>query len=162
MTAQSVVIARFSQVKMTITMALLLAAIAAVYSHYWGEPSEHWFIIRPYDHGLLIWKSHKWLAWTAATLLLLLSLYGMRQWLRYGGAAVSIENGVVQGYFGTAPLHEIKDVSLGRRKLGVHQTVIILTLRNGEELTVPLWTLTEPGPVILARLQNVLKDQRSA
>lgn len=147
---------------MAITMALWFAAIAAVCSHYWGEPSAHRFIIKPYDNDGLVWKSHKWLAWTGATILLLLGLYGVRQWMRYGGAAVRIENNLVQGYFGAAPLQEIRDISLGRRKIGVRQAVVILTLRSGEEFNNPLWALAEPGPVVLERLQGALKNQRSA
>lgn len=159
MTAQSV-IARVSQVKLAITLLLFFAAIALVCSQFWGDPPASWFISHPhYDRSH--WEWRKWIVWISATILLVLGLCGVRQWWRYGDAYVSIENGVVQGYFGAAPLEGIKDISLGYRKIGVRQAVILLTLRNGGELNIPLWALTESGPVILARLREAIQKSRA-
>jgi hypothetical protein len=160
-TARSVIVARVSQVKIAVTLFLFFATIALVCSQFWGDPPTSWFISHPhYDRSH--WEWRKAVVWIGAAILLLLGLCGVRQWWRYGGAYVIIKNGVVQGYFGATPLQEIKDISLGYRKLGVRQRVILLTLRNGGELTIPLWALTEPGPVILARLQGAIQESRAS
>lgn len=160
MTARFIV-ARISPARLSILLILCAAGLALLFWSYWGEPSARWFDNHPYDDGTG-WRWRQGMVFIIGPVLVLLLLYSLRLWWRYGNDAVIVENGVLKGPYIELKLDEIEDMSIGRPNGWDSPVSIILKLRDGSHSDFPIATLTEPGPVILARLQDALKNHRGA
>lgn len=159
--SHGIVIAPISPIKSSILLLLCAAGLALLSWGYWGEPSARWFDAHPHDDGTH-WRWNQALTFIIGPILLLMPLYALRLWWRYGNDAVTVENGVLKGPSVELKLSEIQDISIGRPNGWDSPVSIILKLRDGSQSDFPVATLTEPGPVILARLQHALKRHRSA
>lgn len=154
---ERIIVARMRPVRAGVIIAALLALVVALYWVAWIGRDSDYFAHRKAEllFALLL----------GGPCLMVIVWAGVRQLIFHRGEMVWIEDGKViylDPRASATPLHEIETVTPGTTDNWPHNKAIILKQRTGEKTAIALWSLFEPEKLILERLQDALKNQRSA
>ena len=149
---EPIVIARIATSRMV--QALILSSM--------GLAALCWYLL---THDFGDNEVRKWMV--LPVVLLAFPAFAVTGWqlYRYRGKALWISDGKLfykPGWSRTVLLSDIKDAVIGDVLVGVtalnsyHERYILVKLRNGGEVAIDIRYLSEPAPVVLARLRDAL------
>lgn len=110
-------------------------------------------------------EARKWMVLLFVPIMLFWFAQAFLQLFLHGNKVLWITDGKLiskQGYPSTAALGDIKDAVIGDSYVGTpgwrprYEKAILVKLRGGGEMTIDIRYLSEPAPVVLARLRDAL------
>ena len=155
---EPIVIARLATTRMVCTLILWTAGLAAL----------SWYLLTT-DFGDN--EIRKWMVLLFVPLAFFAFAAIAWQLYRHRGKAVWIADGKLfyrLGWGGTVVLGDIKDAVIGDVLVGVtawntyYDKYILVKLRDGGEMAIDIRYLSEPVPIVLARLRDALELPKTA